>query len=248
MKRRYLLPSAALTALGLCAWAFLVYYGFAGLLLLCLGAAVFAFGAVDALKNRFPRAMRLIRRVLLTLTALFAAASIATGVYVGIACGGADDPQADYLIVLGAGVNGTEPSRSLNERLRAAEAYLRTYPDAVAVLSGGQGDFENISEAECMYRRLVDAGIPAERLRKEERATSTEENLAFSLALIEAECEDAPETVAVVSSEYHLCRAALLAERAGVRALPVPARTENRVYFVQMFAREIFGIWYTLLT
>ena len=98
-----------------------------------------------------------------------------------------------------------------------------------------------------MYRWLTAAGIAPERLRKEEKSTSTEENLRFSLALIEAETGIRPDTVAVVSSEYHLCRAALLAKREGARALGVPAPTTNRVYFAQMLLREACGVWYTLL-
>ena len=92
--------------------------------------------------------------------------------------------DADYLIVLGAGVNGTEPSLSLYNRLAASENWLREHPNSVAVLSGGQGQNEQISEAECMYRWLVNQGIDASRIFKEEKSTSTEENIVFSKAVI----------------------------------------------------------------
>ena len=62
------------------------------------------------------------------------------------------EPRADYVIVLGAGVNGTAPSLSLLNRLDAVNDYLETYPDSIAVLSGGQGEGEDITEAECMRR------------------------------------------------------------------------------------------------
>ena len=248
MKLRYLLPGLILIALGLGVGRVFLYYGFAGALLCAVGAAVLVFCTVDALKKRWPRAMRRTQRVLCVLLALVLIAAAATGVWVGVCCGGAAEPEAQYLIVLGAGVNGTQPSRSLYERLRAAEAYLRTYPETIAILSGGQGDNENISEAECMYRWLTAAGIAPERLRREEQATSTKENLEFSLALIEAETGTRPETVAVVSSEYHLCRTELLAQKSGITAKGVPAPTTNRIYFTQMLLREICGVWYTLLT
>ena len=64
---------------------------------------------------------------------------------------GADDPEAQWVVVLGAGVNGTVPSQALRERLEAARDYLARYPEAVAVLSGAQGDGESITEARCMY-------------------------------------------------------------------------------------------------
>lgn len=248
MRRRYLLTGLILLALGIGVGKFLVYYGFAGALLCVIGAAVLVFGAVNGLQRRFPRAMRWVHRVLLVLTVLVLTAAAATGVWVGVCCGGAEDAEADYLIVLGAGVNGTQPSRSLYERLCVAKDYLLTYPDATAVLSGGQGDNESISEAECMYRWLTAAGIASERLLREEKSTSTAENLRFSVERIEAETGETPQTVAVVSSEYHLCRAELLAKKQGIHALGVPAPTTNRVYFAQMLLREIGGVWYTALT
>lgn len=247
MRLRYWLPGLLLIALGIAVRLIFLYYGFAGLTLCAVGAVFLLFGAVDGLRGRFPRATRWTRRVLLVLLAVVLAAGTATGIWVGASCGGAAEPEAEWLIVLGAGVNGTQPSRSLYERLRAAQAYLQAYPDASAVLSGGQGDNENISEAECMYRWLTAAGIAPERLYKEENAASTEENLRFSLDLIEKETGARPDTVAIVSSEYHLCRAALLAKKQGVRALGVPSPTSNRLYFAQMLLREIGGVWYTLL-
>ena len=46
---------------------------------------------------------------------------------------------ADAVIVLGAGVNGTEPSLSLRTRLDKAVDYLERWPDIPAVLTGGTG-------------------------------------------------------------------------------------------------------------
>ena len=54
---------------------------------------------------------------------------------------------ADAVIVLGAGVNGETPSLALWTRIRVAAAYLEAHPDIPAVLSGGQGPGEDISEA-----------------------------------------------------------------------------------------------------
>lgn len=67
-------------------------------------------------------------------------------------------PENTTAVVLGCSVKGERPSRVLNERLCAAYEYLNRNPKAVCVLSGGQGDGEEISEAECMYRYLSRAG------------------------------------------------------------------------------------------
>lgn len=102
---------------------------------------------------------------------------------------GAGRPQngADYLIVLGSQVRGRRPSDNLQKRLDAALRYLRENPNTKAVLSGGQGDDEEISEAQAMADFLTAEGIDAGRLILEDRSRNTEENLRFSRAQIEAD-------------------------------------------------------------
>ena len=149
--------------------------------------------------------------------------------------------------MLGAGVNGTVPSQALRERLEAAQDYLARYPEAVAVLSGAQGDGEAITEAQCMYDWLTARGVEPARLRLETKATTTEENLRCSLDLIEAETGTRPAQIAVISGEYHLLRAELLARRAGAKALGVPSYTHDRAFYCLMLAREVCGVWAALL-
>ena len=117
-----------------------------------------------------------------------------TGGLVLSGAGGAEDPACAYVVVLGAGVNGTQPLPSLEERLEAALAYLQTYPEAQCVVSGGQGGGENITEALCMYTWLTDRGIPPERIWQEEQASSTQENLRFSLELIQEKTGSRPRS------------------------------------------------------
>ena len=89
-------------------------------------------------------------------------------------------PQEDATaVVLGCRVYGERASLSLVERLEAAYKYLEENPKARCVVSGGQGPGEDISEAECMYRWLVAKGIDGARIYKEDKSTSTEENIAF---------------------------------------------------------------------
>ena len=54
--------------------------------------------------------------------------------------------QADYLIVLGAKVNGTHPSLILRYRIDAAAEYLKQNPGTMVVASGGKGNDEDISD------------------------------------------------------------------------------------------------------
>ena len=71
---------------------------------------------------------------------------------------------ADAVIVLGAGVNGTEPSLSLRTRLDAALDYLERWPEIPVILTGGQGYGEEITEAACMYAYLTEHGADPQRL------------------------------------------------------------------------------------
>lgn len=154
--------------------------------------------------------------------------------------------EADYLIVLGARVNGTLPSKSLKYRLDAAKEYLDDHPDCIAVLSGGQGSDEAISEAECMYRWLLNTGIDSARLIKEDRSTNTAENLAYSAQKIrEHSGSDDLEQLSIVvcSGEYHLCRARLLSQKTvGIDPGTLPAPTMRPVLKITYFIREACGL------
>ncbi len=157
--------------------------------------------------------------------------------------------QAKYLIVLGAGVNGSTPSLSLRNRLDAALAFLEENPASVAVVTGGQGSGEDLTEAECMRLWLTERGIAPERIISEPRAENTRENLEFSFALIrEREGGSVPEPVAVVSSEYHLLRAKMQAEKLGVDCAGVAARTTLPVLRINYFIREAFGAAYEFVS
>ena len=65
-----------------------------------------------------------------------------------------DWPQnPDAMVILGAGVNGTEPSLSLLSRLEAALYYIGQDTGRFPiVVTGSQGPDEEISEAACMAR------------------------------------------------------------------------------------------------
>lgn len=160
---------------------------------------------------------------------------------------GDDGGGADYLIVLGAGVNGTAPSLSLKNRLDAAKAYLDENPATVAIVSGGQGPGEDVTEAQAMYDYLTAAGISPERVVMEPRAESTEENLRFSFDIIRGREGEGPVKAAVCSSEYHLYRARRIAESLGETVTTVPAKTPLPVLRLNYFLREGFAAGYMLM-
>ncbi len=243
MKTRYWLSTIILFCAGALIYRFVYAYSFLGVVLGMIAVCVLLFGIISRLRVNFPRGMKWARLILWLLIVLVVIGAVITGGLLLKTAKGAENPATEYVIVLGAGVNGTKPSTSLRERLTAAKAYLEQYPNAVAVLSGGQGENEDITEAQCMYDWLIAAGIAQERLYKEEKSTSTKENLQFSLALLEETFGEKPTRVAVVSNEFHLLRADILAEREGITVLGVPAITGNRFFFCTMVLREICGVW-----
>ena len=144
----------------------------------------------------------------------------------------------DYIIVLGAHVDGTRMTLALLERARRALLYLEENPGTKAVLSGGKGDGENISEAEAMYRYLTGHGINGDRLMREEESTSTKENLEFSRRKIgTTDC-----SVGVVTNNFHVWRGAAIARKCGFREVAmVPSRYRSWRLFIYI-PREILAI------
>lgn len=145
----------------------------------------------------------------------------------------------DYIIVLGAQVRGERPSATLQYRIDAAYEYLRTFKETKAVLSGGQGPDEIMTEAQAMYNDLIDKGIDKERLWLEENSHNTRENLIYSFEMIEKMQKGA--TISVVSSSFHLLRAKMQAHLLGKDVGTVSARNYPFLIFNYYF-REFFAV------
>lgn len=143
------------------------------------------------------------------------------------------------VVVLGCKVNGDKPSLSLEERLEEAYAYLIDNPKAVCIVTGGKGDDENISEGECMYRWLVEKGIDESRIYKEERATSTKENIHYAKEIINK--NDLNDTIVIITSDYHTYRAGITAEEIGLNYGSSPSNTSIWI-FPSFYIRELYAI------
>ena len=208
---------------------------FAGILNIANLAAMGGFLLLAILFACWPAFLRLLRRIWKrrpgrVLLLLCGAGLLALVLLVGVLCcrialklRATPERPCPTLIVLGCQVRGTTPSLLLSYRIRAAADYLTAHPDAVAVLSGGMGPGESISEAACMYKALTDRGIDPGRLYLEERSTTTAENLRFSAELMEREGLQGP--AAVVSNDFHIFRALRMAEDLGLEAEGLAARS-----------------------
>lgn len=119
----------------------------------------------------------------------------------------------DYILVLGAQVRGDRVSRALEDRLKSAARYLSENPETKAVLSGGQGPGENLTEAQAMCDWLTARGIDESRLILEDRSTSTWENMTYSKALLPEDAGDI--SIGIVTNNFHVYRGVMLAKVCG---------------------------------
>ncbi len=120
----------------------------------------------------------------------------------------------DYLIVLGCGLDGSEPSDTLASRLDKATEYAKRNTDCKIIVTGGMGKGEDITEAEAMYRYLVDNGITPDRIIKENNATSTAENFEFSNRLTHNDLQN--KSAVFITNDFHIYRANSLAKLEGL--------------------------------
>ncbi len=210
-------------------------------LCLCGLAAVLIFYGLTRRKpsRTAKRLERLMALCLLAGFALFAAAEIPV-----IRDARSDeDTDAPYLIVMGAAVHGSVPSLSMIERTEAALAWLEEHPAGIAVVSGGQGPDEDLNEADAMKDYLTARGVDPARILREPEATSSYENILFSLRVIGENGGDPAGRIALCSSEYHLHRMNLIASSLGCEPVDVAAVTGHISLRLNYFIREAFALW-----
>lgn len=179
---------------------------------------------------------------LLPIIIIFVMLWIKTGNWIVAGQSPAAKGEKDYAIILGAKVNGTVPSLSLQYRLEAALEYANAYPHVHFILSGGQGPDEDISEAEAMKQYLLNHGISEDRLLIEDQSTSTYENILYSKRLL----PDSVTGITIITSDYHLARAQRIANDLGLETDVVSAKTPQ-VVEKKLKSRERFALLKTVI-
>lgn len=153
--------------------------------------------------------------------------------------------EADYMIILGAGLNGEDLSLTLQQRLDKSIEYIKVYnKDMQIVVSGGQGEDELVSEASAMKKYLVLQGINDKQIYVEDKSTSTFENFKFSYEKID-EIEQRPIdklNIKVVTSDFHAFRSNFIAERAGFENVTFYTNKTHKPIIPAMYTREAFAV------
>lgn len=197
-----------------------IYAAFAGLtnkftyfwLLLGLACILAAAGwkQISGLWNAIPKPLKITGVAVIGIC--IAALVIAEGLIIGY---GASAPRAgaDYVIVLGAQVRGRTPSYNLARRLDKAYEYLKENPQTMVILSGGQGEGEEITEASAMAEYLKKKGLAEERMILEDESKNTYENIAFSREKL----DEQNGNIVLVTNNFHVFRSIRIARKQGLK-------------------------------
>ena len=206
----------------------------------CFFALAVMLGILYLLRNK--QKARKLRIALTAVTTAGVLVMLGCVGYIDIA-GRDDDVSAgapEFVVVLGAQIHGDRPSRTLRERLDLAHAYLTEHPDAVCFVTGGQGSDESFTEAYVMQKYLLEKGVDESRIVMEAAAHNTRENLIFSRELAQSMGLDT-ESVLIITSEFHLCRAKYIARTLSMRACGLGSTTTPWVLKICYELREVFA-------
>ena len=182
------------------------------IMILGLGVMLVIYGLFCKRLERFA-AFRVIRWIV---TAALCAEAALVGF---IAYSGVHDTvryDEDAVIVLGAGVHGDQISLPLKQRLDKALEYYERNPGALMVVTGGRGFQETVTEAEAMEKYLLANGMRPESIIKEEKATSTNENMKFSKETLDSRFGGSC-SAAVITNNFHIYRGVEIAKNEGFK-------------------------------
>ena len=154
------------------------------ILVLTFGISTFFIGVFYSKLNKFTtvRVFRIFRNVFVLLVCVEIALVSFIAIY-----GFSDNVKynEDAVVVLGAGIRGDKVTLPLKMRLDKAIEYHYKNPDALIVVTGGQGLQETVTEAYAMEKYLVQNGVNNNKILKEEKATSTFENMKYSKEILD---------------------------------------------------------------
>ena len=191
----------------------------------------------------------IIRNILLVLLVLGVLCFAALEVFIGVHSRDRIAGEPKVMVIFGCKVETWGPSILLQDRLDTALTYLEDHPDMKIVVTGGKGDDEHQSEAQCMYEYLAAHGVGEENIYREDKARNTWQNANYTMDLMEEKGWSLTDDVILVSSGFHLSRIEMLWDRARIARLPgevyddqyistLAAPVSHKPSAVQMFFRE----------
>lgn len=144
------------------------------------------------------------------------------------------------IIVLGAHVRKNGPCRALRYRLDTAADYLGEHPEAVCIVSGGQGADEPFTEASCMKRYMRDRGIPDGRIFLEDRSRTTRENILRSCRILTE--KGIRGRIGLVTNDFHMYRALRIARENGLEDPAAVTAPSTPLFLPRNILREFLAM------
>lgn len=151
----------------------------------------------------------------------------------------------DFIIILGCSIDNKGGLRPLlkgrtNRAIKYAwEQEIASGRPVKYVPSGGQGPDEVMSEGSAMELYLLSHGAEENEVFPEKESTTTFENFLYSKKIID---EIDPEAkVCFATTNYHMFRSGILAQKAGIKAEGVSSKTKW-YFWPNGFVREFIAI------
>jgi len=132
---------------------------------------------------------------------------------------------ADVVIVLGAGVEGVEPSPVFEERIRHGVDLLNNGIAEKILFTGGIGEGDSLAESKAASNFARALGIHKNAILIETNSRTTRENLEEAMSIMQ---QENLKTAVIVSDPLHMLRASLIAKDIGIEAVCSP--TPNSRY------------------
>ena len=125
--------------------------------------------------------------------------------------------------------------------METALEFNEIYPDVKIIVSGGQGEGEDITEASAMRNFLVSNGVDENLIIMENKSRNTYENFLFTKKLLKKQTGKDEFKITVISNNFHMYRAKYLANEVGFDTLgyPAPAHKSSTLVF---YVRKFFGV------
>ena len=145
-----------------------------------------------------------------------------------------DLTEIDAIIVLGAGINGTQPSHMLEDRLLGAIELYKNNISSKIIMSGDHGKTD-YDEVNIMKKFAIEKGIPSEDIFMDHAGFSSYESIYRAKEIFKA------KKVVIVTQKYHLYRALYIANQLGIEAYGVGADPRQYVGETYREVREILA-------
>lgn len=188
-------------------------YTVGNLMVFCLGGVFLFFYLCQ---TKLPKNKLITSLKIIMISGLIITAALMTFIFFSFGVPKTDNSE-DAVIVLGCGLQGSEVSDTLKKRLDTCIEYTKDNPKAIIVVSGGQGRFEEVTEAYAMEQYLLKNNIPKEKIIQEPNSSSTYENFLNSKKLLDDFFKNNPNyKTAFITNRFHCYRAYNLAKNAGL--------------------------------